>query len=267
MKMIDGKAIAKEEKAAIRTLLTETGMMPRLCIITCAPTLATESYLALKEKNAAALGITVVVRRLLAHATTAEAIAAVAEAAVAYEGVIVQLPLPPTLDTEAILAAIPPAKDVDNFRYRAEPQEVLPPVVYAIDAISQREGVSWSGKTVVIFGAGRLVGHPMAHYAAAKGAQVTVLTEQSSGEDMKRAATADIIVLGVGKPRLLTKEMVKDGVVVFDAGASEDGGLLVGDADPAVAEKASLFTPVPGGIGPITVAALFRNLLTLALRQ
>jgi len=267
MKIIDGKAIAKEETTAIRTLLTETGMSPRLCIITCAPTLATESYLALKEKNATALGIMVAVHRLSAHATTVEAIAAVTEATSAYEGVIVQLPLPPNLDTEAIIGAIPPAKDVDNFRYRGEWQEVLPPVVYAIDAISQREGVSWAGKTVVIFGAGRLVGQPMAHYAAAKGARVTVLTEQSDGEEMQKVATADIVVLGAGKPRLLTEEMVKNGVVVFDAGASEDGGLLVGDADPAVAEKAALFTPVPGGIGPITVAALFHNLLTLARRQ
>ncbi len=79
--------------------------------------------------------------------------------------------------------------------------------------------------------------------------------------------SADIIVLGVGKSGLLTTDMVREGVSVFDAGASEDGGVLVGDADPEVALKAAICTPVPGGIGPITVAVLFRNLLTLALRQ
>ena len=136
----------------------------------------------------------------------------------------------------------------------------------AIEAIAERHALTWEGKRVVIFGAGRLVGAPARTYAERKGARV-VVCDQDTEDVITHTLAADIIILGVGKPNLLTKDMVKDGVVVFDAGASEDGGVLVGDAAPDVAEKAALFTPVPGGIGPITVAVLFRNLLILASRQ
>jgi methylenetetrahydrofolate dehydrogenase (NADP+)/methenyltetrahydrofolate cyclohydrolase len=205
-----------------------------------------------------------------AASTTETIIAAVAEASSQSDGVIVQLPLPSTIDTDRVLASIPVTKDVDVFSYQGEPATVLPPVVGAIDSIAKTYSVVWQGKLVVVLGAGRLVGAPAALYATTKGAMVTVLTANStlSREDYYAAIkAADIIILGAGEARLITPEMVKPGVVVFDAGASEDGGVLVGDADPAVAEVASLFTPVPGGIGPLTVALLFRNLLELRLRQ
>jgi methylenetetrahydrofolate dehydrogenase (NADP+)/methenyltetrahydrofolate cyclohydrolase len=143
---------------------------------------------------------------------------------------------------------------------------VLPPVVGAIDEISKVYKLPWQAKQVIIFGEGRLVGAPAAEYAKQRGARIVIMNEfsQNVAEITK---TADIIILGAGKPNLLTLDMVKEGVIVFDAGASEDGGLLVGDASPEVVNKASLFTPVPGGIGPVTVALLFRNLLDLRSRQ
>jgi len=114
----------------------------------------------------------------------------------------------------------------------------------------------------VILGNGRLVGAPAAEYARKAGAIVTVLTKETYSEKLLLAA--DIIVSGIGQPHFIKAVNVKEGVVIFDAGTSEDGGVLVGDVDPQVAEKASLITLVPGGIGPITIACLLRNLVQLA---
>jgi methylenetetrahydrofolate dehydrogenase (NADP+)/methenyltetrahydrofolate cyclohydrolase len=184
------------------------------------------------------------------------------------DGVIVQLPLPTHIDTARVLASIPTGFDVDAFSYQGEETDVLPPVVGAINHISQAYQLDWQNKSVVIFGSGRLVGAPTLLYAKNKGAKVDVINAKTNSEDILRLTkVADIIVLGVGQQNLLLPEMVKEGVVVFDAGASEDGGVLVGDAHKDVATKASIFTPVPGGIGPLTIAILFNNLLKLARRQ
>ena len=139
---------------------------------------------------------------------------------------------------------------------------VLPPVVQAIDVIAQKYQLDWKHKQVVVLGYGRLVGQPAAHYVKQNGAKVIVLTEDWP-DYFESIHTADIIISGVGKPHFITKDMVQPGVIVFDAGASEDGGVIVGDVHPEVAEVASLFTPVPGGIGPITVSALLYNVLLL----
>jgi methylenetetrahydrofolate dehydrogenase (NADP+)/methenyltetrahydrofolate cyclohydrolase len=237
-----------------------------LVVITCAPNFETQKYLALKQKKARALGIDVTLQELPVTSTTEEVQTAVREAVTRSNGVIVQLPLPAAIDTVAVLSAIPASHDVDAFSYAGEVEAVLPPVVGAIDLIARAHNVSWVGKRVAVFGQGRLVGAPAAAFAKAAGAEVSILTEAST-DSTEVALTSDIIILGVGKPNLLTPSMVKEGVVVFDAGASEDGGLLVGDADPSVANKAGLFTPVPGGIGPMTIALLFHNLVELQKRQ
>lgn len=268
MNIIDGRAIAKAEKLKIQETIKTLAFSPTLAIITCAPNLATSSYLELKKKTAETLGVTVTVIELNEGTSTAEVVQTVQEAVATNNGVVVQLPLPEEIDTKAVLDAIPLSHDVDNFRYQGETTNVYPPVVSAIDKISQQENIDWSKARVAIFGEGKLVGKPALAYALSRGATVSVVNK-TMPEDEKKIITkqADIVVLGVGQANILTPDMVKEGVVVFDAGASEDGGVLVGDADKTVAEKAKLFTPVPGGIGPITVSALFHNLLELALRQ
>jgi methylenetetrahydrofolate dehydrogenase (NADP+)/methenyltetrahydrofolate cyclohydrolase len=138
----------------------------------------------------------------------------------------------------------------------------LPPVAGAIVEIFVRNGVSASGKKAVVVGAGKLVGTPAAQLLRDLGAHVTVVTHtRGSLEELK---DADIVVLGAGEPGLVKPEMLKQGVVLIDAGTSESSGKLAGDADPACAHVASVFTPVPGGVGPIAVAMIFKNLLTLA---
>lgn len=267
MVLVDGKKIAADIAAAVKVKVAALQTPVRLVVVACDPNFETQKYLALKKTRAESLGITLVVEALTRESDTAAVIAAITASLPNTDGVVVQLPLPSHIDTKAVLAAVPATYDVDAFTYQGEPAAVvLPPVVAAIAEIAERHSITWAGKNVVVFGSGRLVGAPAAAYALTEGAHVTVLDETSlNTADIAR--TADIIILGVGKPNLLTPDMVKEGVVVFDAGASEDGGLLVGDAAPTVAEKAALFTPVPGGIGPITVAVLFQNLLELKVRQ
>ncbi len=139
---------------------------------------------------------------------------------------------------------------------------VLPPVAGAVAEVLMRQGVDVAGKKVVVVGAGRLVGKPVAEMLKEMGGEVAVITTTSGSlEELK---TADVVVLGAGNPGFIKPEMLKQGVVLIDAGTSEAGGKLMGDADPACAEVASIFTPVPGGIGPIAVAMIFKNLLALA---
>lgn len=266
MTIVAGKKIADEIAAEVTTLAATFKETPRLLVISCAPNFETTTYLEMKERIATSLGVSLIKKIFPETSTTADLLAYITAEANLYTGVLVQLPLPPHIATDLVLAAVPADKDVDAFSYVREETPVLPPVVAAIDVIATRHALTWVGKHVVIFGAGRLVGAPVSEYAKRKGAQV-VVCDQGTIDVAVHTLAADIIILGVGKPNLLTKDMVKEGVVVFDAGASEDGGVLVGDAAPDVAEKAALFTPVPGGIGPITVAVLFRNLLILASRQ
>lgn len=266
MSVVDGKKIALDISTATAATVAALPFPPTLRVVACNPNFETQKYLALKKAKAEALGIVLTVEILPESTTTAEVVSVVKEDVKEADGVIVQLPLPAHIDTAAVLAAVPASHDVDAFKYQTGETTVLPPVVGAINEIAKQHQVQFKDKQVVIFGAGRLVGAPAARYATLQGAKVTVLTEDST-DSAAVVLAADIIILGVGKPNLLTPDMVKEGVVVFDAGASEDGGLLVGDADPAVANKASLFTPVPGGIGPMTIALLFRNLLELKQRQ
>jgi methylenetetrahydrofolate dehydrogenase (NADP+) / methenyltetrahydrofolate cyclohydrolase len=184
-------------------------------------------------------------------------------------GVIVQLPLPQQIDAQAILNAITPEKDVDVLSARAVgnmavgKSRIVPPVAGAVKLLLEHYSVEVRGKKMTVVGAGRLVGQPVAMWAMHAGAVVTVLhgAGQVNHEMLK---DADIIVSGLGKPRVITGDMVKEGVVVVDVGTSEDGGVLVGDVDQeSVSKKASHMTPAQGGVGPLTVALVFQNLSTL----
>ncbi|MEK9167889.1 MAG: bifunctional 5,10-methylenetetrahydrofolate dehydrogenase/5,10-methenyltetrahydrofolate cyclohydrolase [Patescibacteria group bacterium] len=186
----------------------------------------------------------------------------------AYDGVIVQLPLPQHLDA-SFLDGIPTKKDPDvlsSESYRLFEQgtlHILPPVTGAVQEILLDQGISIEGKNVVIVGAGGRVGKPTAIWAKRKGANVTVLSKQMFGDGIGALQQADIIISGAGVPWLVTSEMIKEGVVIIDAGTSQKNGSLCGDIAPICRGKAAFLTPVPGGVGPVTTAVLFRNLLDL----
>jgi methylenetetrahydrofolate dehydrogenase (NADP+) / methenyltetrahydrofolate cyclohydrolase len=188
---------------------------------------------------------------------------AVREHAEITDGLIVQLPLPDGIDVNSVISEIPIPKDVDGISSRAgeHARIVHAPVALAVQEILATAGIKVAGKRAVVVGTGRLVGMPTAQMLEAQGADVTRYTlSEGTFEDI---AYADILVLGAGDPHFIKPEHIKEGVVLIDAGTSESAGMVMGDAHPSCAQKASLFTPVPGGVGPIAVAMIFRNMLDL----
>lgn len=266
--IVDGRALAARmlEMVAHEVTRMPDGEKPILAIVTCAPNFETKKYLALKERKAAAAGIILKIIELLPEVTTNEVVEVIQKAVLMAQGVVVQLPLPVHIDREVVLQFVPVSHDPDGFGYEHDGRSCLPPVVAAVAAIARAYEIEFKDKRIVIVGQGRLVGMPMKQYLSKLGFVPTVVTERTEhASDLLKEA--DIVITGVGKPGLITDDMVKEGVVIFDAGTSEEGGVLVGDVDPMVAHKAKLFTPVPGGIGPITVAALLANVMILAKQQ
>jgi methylenetetrahydrofolate dehydrogenase (NADP+)/methenyltetrahydrofolate cyclohydrolase len=266
----DGKQLARDLEARLAEEFAALPKKPSVALFVMSEDLATRTFINIKKKVAERLGITVRQEDIPAHATTEEVIDRITNAA--EEGIVVQLPLAAGVDTAAVLAAIPRGKDLDvispdaNAAFSAGDFSVLPPVVGAIAAILERYAIDPNGKQVAVIGSGKLVGKPAAAWLSGKGASVAVADEHTPDISVL-TKNADMIVLGAGEPGLLTPAMINEGVVILDAGTSEASGKLAGDADPTCAEKASLFTPVPGGIGPLTVVMLFQNLLSLAKKN
>jgi methylenetetrahydrofolate dehydrogenase (NADP+)/methenyltetrahydrofolate cyclohydrolase len=260
--IVDGKKIAAAVFESVAQEVATLKRAPVMAAITCAPNFETQKYLELKKRKAALVGITLRVIELPVTATTDEVVMCVRTVAAEVDGVVVQLPFPPHIDREHVLAAVPLDKDPDGFAYAANPAACIPPVVGAIKEIAEYYNISFAEKQVLVLGAGRLVGSPAVRFLRTAGAQVTVSSFHDDAQ-VAQLKEADIIVSGIGEPHFITIDKIKHGAVVFDAGTSEDGGLMVGDVHPNVAHVASLFTPVPGGIGPITVALLLRNLVSL----
>ena len=261
--IIDGRAIAAEIFAELRNQVSHLDSTPHLTVFTCAPNFETQKFLALKKKKAEEVGIAVNVIEFPESITTEEVVQSVMHAQMQTDGIIVQLPFPSNVDVDEVLHAIPASYDVDVMQYDGTNDQVLPPVVGAIAAMTARHDIMLAAQQVVVVGEGKLVGKPAAIWAMKQGAQVTVVTEETANRADVIAA-ADVLILGAGQPKLIQPDQIKAGVVIFDAGTSEDGGVLSGDADPTCAEKASFITPVPGGIGPVTIAVLLRNLVRLA---
>jgi methylenetetrahydrofolate dehydrogenase (NADP+)/methenyltetrahydrofolate cyclohydrolase len=264
--IVDGKAIAGRIFGEIKNQVSHMDVRPHLTVFTCAPNFETQKYLSLKRKKAHEVGIGVSLVEFPKEITTDEVVVSVQHACMQTNGIIVQLPFPPHIDIDVVLSAIPKSYDVDAVWYDGQDDTVLPPVVGAIAEIGKTHDVLFATQKVVIVGKGRLVGTPAFLWTQKQGANVSVI-DRDTKDPQEYIANADILILGAGKPSLVEKDQVKQGVLIFDAGTSEEGGVLKGDADGNCAEKASLFTPVPGGIGPVTVAILLRNLVILTLRQ
>ncbi len=263
--IIDGRALAQKRRGKI--LASREGLKDlSLGVVMAVGNMATESFVRIKTRVAGELGIGVAQYRLTEEATNDDVLRALSEAG-GHDGIILQLPLSKSVDVELLRNAIPENRDVDLLGdaafqvFESGKSVAIPPVAAAMKYICDAHDISYAGKNVVVVGQGRLVGLPASTLFKQLGGEVTIVNK---GEDIgTRTRSADIIILGAGSPHMLTPDMVKEGVVVLDAGTSEAGGKVAGDADPRVAEKASLFTPVPGGIGPIAVAEIFANLIAL----
>lgn len=220
------------------------------------PTPATRSYLNIKKKTAEAAGC-------VFEETSNPTFFKDADAAI--------LQLPATPAAMSFLDMIPVDKDVDVLSKaarekfeRGNTDALLPPVVAAIAEIFAVYDVDPKGKRAVVIGEGFLVGAPAATWLRQKLATVSIVTDRQNLK--QHLKDADIIISGAGSPHIIKPEMLKKGVILIDAGTSESSGVIAGDADPACAPKCSLFTPVPGGVGPLTVACLFENAVTLMER-
>ncbi len=273
--IVDGRAIAKDILAQVRVRMLHLARYPEALhgavvrAVTVAPTGATRSYLSIKKARATEAGVVLEVVELEADATTEAVIAEVQKEGA--DAVVVQLSLPSHIDTTRVLNAIPVEKDVDVLSDEAYTRfgsgvegALVPPVVGAVKEILERAQVDLHGKNVLIVGEGRLVGKPVAAWFRLQNIEPVVINETSNVA--LYAPHADIIVCGAGSAYLITPEILKQGVVLIDAGTSESQGVLVGDAMSSCADIASLFTPVPGGIGPIAVACLFRNVALILSR-
>ena len=268
--IVDGRRLAQERAEEVRQERRAFGALS-LGVVIAAESPVTRSYVGIKKRAAESLGISVEEYRLSDTATTEDIIAEVRKAAGAkHAGIILQLPLPPGADVEATKNAIPLELDVDVLSDAAfdafanDSFPAIPPVPAAMWYVLKRNNIRIAGANVVIVGKGRLVGRPAKVLFERLGANVTTLEK---GDSLDPTRSADIVISGAGVPALVKPDMIKEGAVIIDGGTSESSGKVVGDADPACAEKASLFTPVPGGVGPIAVVEIFANLVRLLQRR
>lgn len=268
--IVDGKALAERIREDLKANVARTQKRMRLAVVAVGASPATEQFVNQKKKFGESIGIDVRVYDFPETITTNALRKSIADIVHIEENtaVIIQLPLPSHIKTDYILDAIPVPKDADVLSskamglFSAGRIGLTPPVAGAVAHIFRAHGVDPKGKHAVVVGAGRLVGRPVALWLINQGATVSVCDEHTKdvGAFTKEA---DIVVTGAGVSRIVTADMVRSGVVAIDAGASESHGRIVGDMDPAIAEKASLFTPVPGGVGPLTIALLFQNVVAL----
>lgn len=268
--IIDGRAIATDVLKKVAEEIGRLGKTPRLSVIAARSTPAAESFLRIKQARAIEAGVHIELIRFPENASTEDLTQAIVSST--GDALIVQLPLPVNTNQQEVLDAIPEDEDADVLSSSARkklaqrvPGALLPPVVCAVQKIFSVAGVDPRGKRALVIGAGRLVGAPSAAWLTSEGAEVETVVE---GNDiLSLLSRADIVVSGAGSPGLIKPEHLKSGVVLIDAGTSESGGRVVGDADPKCAEVASVFTPVPGGVGPVAVACLFENVLALFKRR
>jgi methylenetetrahydrofolate dehydrogenase (NADP+) / methenyltetrahydrofolate cyclohydrolase len=277
--LIDGKAIAQDVRAEVArevaAFTAETGVAPGLATLLVGEDPASAIYVANKRKACAEAGIADLHRHLPPSASAAEVaelIAALNEDS-ACSGILLQRPLPDGLDDAALSALIDPEKDVDGLtpisagRLMQGAPGLRPCTPVGVVELLDRHDVQLEGAEVVVVGRSDLVGKPVAHLLLQRNATVTL--GHSRTRDLAAVcARADVLVAAVGVPRLLGADAVKRGAAVIDVGMNRTPDGLAGDVDfDAVREVAGLLTPVPGGVGPMTIAMLLRNTLSAARSQ
>jgi methylenetetrahydrofolate dehydrogenase (NADP+)/methenyltetrahydrofolate cyclohydrolase len=272
-RIIDGKKIAAEVRAEVRLRVLQlkeaTGRVPGLAAVLVGDNPASASYVRSKTKACQEAGIFSRQLTLPGDIPQADLLAIIRELNddPVIHGILIQLPLPAHLDERTVLEAVDPGKDVDGFTFAnigrlVENQPRFVPCTPAgIMELLDREGVEVKGKHAVVVGRSEIVGKPVAFLLLHRHATVSICHSRTAdlGAETRRA---DILVAAVGRPRLITGAMVKPGAVVIDVGINRIEGKLVGDVDfDSAVPVASAITPVPGGVGPMTVAMLLKNTL------
>ena len=276
MKILDGKAVSLKVKESVKVRADELkkfGVEPTLAVVLVGEDKASQTYVRAKEKACNEYGIKSVAHRLSENTTQNELLALINVLNLddSIHGILVQLPLPKHINTNVVLAAIDPRKDVDGFHAVNVGKLVsgldgfVPCTPLGVMEILKEYGIEVAGLNAVVIGRSNIVGKPMANLLLNASATVTVT--HSKTKNLKEICkNADLIVAAIGRPFFLKADMVKDGAVVVDVGINRlDDGRLVGDVDfEEVAPKCSYITPVPGGVGPMTIAMLLNNTILAA---
>ena len=281
--ILDGKLLAEQIRTELKDQVTDfakqTGVIPCLAVILVGNHSASEVYVRNKQLACEKVGVKSEIYRMLEETPEVELLELIVRlnANSAVHGILVQLPLPKHIDEQHILDAICPDKDVDAFhsdnvgRISQGRPRFLPCTPYGIQELMLRNGIETSGKHVVIIGRSNIVGKPMALLLMqkGKGGDATVTVCHSRTPDIPTISRqADILIVAIGQPKFVTADMVKPGATVIDVGMNRTEEGLVGDVDfHAVKEVAGAITPVPGGVGPLTVTMLLLNTLTAAKNQ
>ena len=272
MEIIDGRKVRDEILSKLKVKIQSEKIKPTLAIILVGDNKASVAYVRQKKLAGEKIGASVVVQHLVEEASQ-DAIKRLINKLnenKEVHGIILQLPIPKHLDSDALTQLVSPEKDVDGFVRRSK---FKPATALGVIELLKKSGVKIAGKRVVVVGRGKVAGGPTAQLLKEEGAKVDVV---HSGTENPKSITkkADILVSAVGKPKLITADMVKPGAVVIDIGINpvkltsdviDRKSKIVGDVDfENVAKIASKITPVPGGVGPTTVAALMQNLVEAA---
>ncbi|HDE7597322.1 TPA: bifunctional methylenetetrahydrofolate dehydrogenase/methenyltetrahydrofolate cyclohydrolase FolD [Staphylococcus aureus] len=272
-KILDGKQIAKDYRQGLQDqveALKEKGFTPKLSVILVGNDGASQSYVRSKKKAAEKIGMISEIVHLEETATEEEVLNELNRLNNddSVSGILVQVPLPKQVSEQKILEAINPEKDVDGFhpinigKLYIDEQTFVPCTPLGIMKILKHADIDLEGKNAVVIGRSHIVGQPVSKLLLQKNASVTILHSRS--KDMASyLKDADVIVSAVGKPGLVTKDVVKEGAVIIDVGNTPDeNGKLKGDVDyDAVKEIAGAITPVPGGVGPLTITMVLNNTL------
>lgn len=265
--IIDGKLVAAKLKEQIMEGAKDKPKA-EVCFVIFGNDPASQQFIGMKCRFAKSLGIPTRVIEHPENLSFAE-VSKVIEDIVSSDvsGIVVQLPLPVGLPAQDVLNLVPTHLDIDvlsenaKIEYKNGASSKIPPVSRAIMEIFDFYNISLKNKEILVIGTGKLVGEPVVAMLTSKGIPFRVMDKDTEpGLAKQLLMSAEIIISGAGSSHMIKPEMIHDGVVLIDAGTSEQNGKIVGDVDPTCAEKASFITPVPGGVGPVTLASLFLNI-------
>lgn len=276
MILLDGKALAKDLQAEIKkevALLAQKGIVPSLAVILVGSDAASQTYVNMKAKACKNVGITSILHEMPQNISQADLLNMIANlnANANLDGILVQLPLPRHINTYEILESVAPLKDVDGFHTQNSGKlfsgisGFVPATPLGVMSLLAHYDIALQGRDVCIVGASNIVGKPLAALMLNAGATISVCHIHTRDLSFY-TRNADIVCVGVGKPNLIKADMIKEGAVVVDIGITRlESGKIVGDVDfESVAPKCSFITPVPGGVGPMTIASLLQNTIRSA---
>jgi methylenetetrahydrofolate dehydrogenase (NADP+)/methenyltetrahydrofolate cyclohydrolase len=276
-RLIDGKTIAEQIHAETAAAIARLSTQPGLAVILVGDNPASAAYVASKDKMCARLGIHSRRIHLPASTTQSELLQQIAalNADPVIHGILVQSPLPAHISEDIIFAAIDPGKDVDGFHplnagrlALGDETGFVPCTPAGVLELLKRTGIKLEGAHVVVLGRSRIVGRPVSLLLSSKSVNATVTVCHSRSRNLAEIGrSADVVIAAIGQPRFVKAEMVREGATVIDVGINRIEGRLVGDVDyDPVSQKAGWITPVPGGVGPMTIAMLMRNTVRAASR-